>query len=263
MRVDLVAERQRSRERQAEQLVALRPRLVLRQARPGATRAELEEVTAQLYGHLPLLERSSIQLDAERIQTEERGRHVDPAELNPSPAQPPVTTEEVYPMAGPRLTQEDRQRVHEFVEQSLRADRELSATTLAANVRSNLDIQLAAGTLDHYRKMALIRIQQTTDGGEAQGSAPVASESAAGDRIAVPEEKEHVNHPAHYGGADNPYEAIKVIEAWDLDFCLGNTVKYISRAGKKDPAVEVEDLRKARWYLDHRIERLTSTVEHS
>lgn len=42
-----------------------------------------------------------------------------------------------------------------------------------------------------------------------------------------------VDHPAYYGGANNPYEAIKVIEAWDLDFCLGNTVKYISRAGKK------------------------------
>ena len=60
-----------------------------------------------------------------------------------------------------------------------------------------------------------------------------------------------VNHPAHYGGADNPYEAIKVIEAWGLGFCLGNTVKYISRAGKKGDALE--DLRKARWYLDREI----------
>lgn len=41
---------------------------------------------------------------------------------------------------------------------------------------------------------------------------------------------EQVNHPQHYGGKDNPFEAIKVIEAWDLDFCLGNAVKYISRA---------------------------------
>ena len=41
---------------------------------------------------------------------------------------------------------------------------------------------------------------------------------------------EMVNHPQHYGGEDNLYEAIKVIEAWDLDFHLGNTVKYISRA---------------------------------
>lgn len=58
---------------------------------------------------------------------------------------------------------------------------------------------------------------------------------------------EAVDHPAHYGGADNPYEAIKVIEAWNLGFCLGNTVKYISRAGKKDAIVQ--DLKKARWYL--------------
>jgi hypothetical protein len=44
---------------------------------------------------------------------------------------------------------------------------------------------------------------------------------------------ESVDHPAHYGGEDNPYEAIKVVEAWGLDFHLGNVVKYISRAGKK------------------------------
>lgn len=61
-----------------------------------------------------------------------------------------------------------------------------------------------------------------------------------------------VDHPAHYGGADNPYEAIKVIEAWGLGFCLGNTVKYIARAGKKGDALE--DLKKARWYLDHEIQ---------
>ena len=60
-----------------------------------------------------------------------------------------------------------------------------------------------------------------------------------------------VNHPAHYGGESNPYEAIKVIEAWGLGFCLGNTVKYISRAGKKDAALQ--DLRKALWYLNREI----------
>ncbi|MCK1583237.1 DUF3310 domain-containing protein [Bradyrhizobium sp. 168] len=64
-----------------------------------------------------------------------------------------------------------------------------------------------------------------------------------------------VNHPPHYGGADSPYEAIKVIEAWGLGFCLGNTVKYISRAGKKaDPVLQ--DLKKARWYLDRAIQAL-------
>lgn len=69
---------------------------------------------------------------------------------------------------------------------------------------------------------------------------------------------ETVDHPPHYGGADNPYEAIKVIEAWGLGFCLGNTVKYISRAGKKNTDAEIEDLKKARWYLDREIARLLS-----
>jgi hypothetical protein len=69
-------------------------------------------------------------------------------------------------------------------------------------------------------------------------------------------EKEMINHPLHYGGEDNPYEAIKVIDAWGLGFCLGNTVKYISRAGMKDPEKELEDLKKALWYLDHHIQNL-------
>ncbi len=62
-----------------------------------------------------------------------------------------------------------------------------------------------------------------------------------------------VDHPTHYGGADNPYEAIKVIEAWGLGFNLGNTAKYISRAEKKGSPIE--DLEKARWYLDREITR--------
>lgn len=65
---------------------------------------------------------------------------------------------------------------------------------------------------------------------------------------------EAVNHPAHYGGGDNPYEAIKVIEAWGLGFCLGNTVKYIARAGKKDATLQ--ELKKARWYLDREINNM-------
>lgn len=65
-----------------------------------------------------------------------------------------------------------------------------------------------------------------------------------------------VNHPSHYGGESNVYEAIKVIDAWDLGFCLGNTVKYISRAGKKNSDDELQDLKKALWYLQHHIETL-------
>jgi hypothetical protein len=62
-----------------------------------------------------------------------------------------------------------------------------------------------------------------------------------------------VDHPNHYGG-DTVYESIKVIEAWGLDFSLGNAVKYISRAGKKDSTKLVEDLQKAAWYLNRAIE---------
>jgi len=65
---------------------------------------------------------------------------------------------------------------------------------------------------------------------------------------------ERVDHPPHYGGGDNPYEAIKVIEAWGLGFCLGNTIKYISRAGEKGDAHT--DLKKALWYLQRAVTRL-------
>jgi hypothetical protein len=67
---------------------------------------------------------------------------------------------------------------------------------------------------------------------------------------------EAVDHPLHYGGEDDPYEAIKVIEAWGLGFHLGNTVKYISRAGKKTGQSLLQDLKKARWYIDRLIQKL-------
>jgi hypothetical protein len=86
--------------------------------------------------------------------------------------------------------------------------------------------------------------------------------------------------PSHYGGSSNLYEAIKVIEAWGLNFSLGNAVKYICRAGKKpakldvttngdserrfveghpDLSTHIEDLKKARTYLDFEIARLERT----
>ena len=67
------------------------------------------------------------------------------------------------------------------------------------------------------------------------------------------EHHEAVNHPAYYktGGI----EAIDVIEAWNLGFCLGNTIKYISRAGRKSDKV-LEDLQKAVWYLNREINSL-------
>lgn len=72
--------------------------------------------------------------------------------------------------------------------------------------------------------------------------------------------KEMVEHPDHYGGESNPYETIKVIEAWELSFNLGNTVKYISRAGKKGS--KLEDLKKAYFYLEREI-KMMETAELS
>jgi hypothetical protein len=69
---------------------------------------------------------------------------------------------------------------------------------------------------------------------------------------------EQVNNPEHYGGKDNPYEAIKVIEAWELGFNLGNAVKYLSRFGKKQNKENdlTQDLKKAKWYIEREIQRL-------
>jgi hypothetical protein len=64
--------------------------------------------------------------------------------------------------------------------------------------------------------------------------------------------------PKYYGGVDNPYEVFEVLEAWglDKDFYLGNVIKYVARAGKKNKSTEKEDLEKALVYLQKRIDSL-------
>ena len=64
-----------------------------------------------------------------------------------------------------------------------------------------------------------------------------------------------VDHPDYYGGEDNPYEAIKIIEAYDLNFSLGNVIKYVLRAGKKSDSA-IEDLEKAARYIQFQIDYL-------
>ena len=61
-----------------------------------------------------------------------------------------------------------------------------------------------------------------------------------------------VNHPPHYTAHPCGVECIVITE--HMNFCLGNAVKYIWRAGLKKDALE--DLRKARWYVDREIERI-------
>jgi hypothetical protein len=68
-----------------------------------------------------------------------------------------------------------------------------------------------------------------------------------------------VSHPAHYN--IGRFEVIDVLEDWKLGFHLGNAVKYIARAGRKDPGKTIEDLEKARWYLDRHIQMLKKEKE--
>lgn len=76
---------------------------------------------------------------------------------------------------------------------------------------------------------------------------------------------DNVNNPKHY--TDSKIEVIDYIEDKKLGFCLGNVVKYVSRAGKKhsadksDKEKEIEDLKKARWYLDRRIKELENGLD--
>lgn len=64
-----------------------------------------------------------------------------------------------------------------------------------------------------------------------------------------------INHPEHYL-KETGFEVIDVIEAWDLTFSLGNALKYIARAGKKDPEKQKQDLEKAVWYIERTISNL-------
>jgi hypothetical protein len=119
-------------------------------------------------------------------------------------------------------------------------------------------------TADEYRKAALEganQYQQRIAELEAalakaceqnvQALADAVSYNISGRALHVepPTPTDPVNHPSHYtrGGI----ETINVIEAWQLGFCLGNAIKYISRAGHKGDVLE--DLKKARWYIEREI----------
>ena len=67
------------------------------------------------------------------------------------------------------------------------------------------------------------------------------------------ETDDKVNHPSHY--TDGEIEVIDYIEDKGFGYHLGNAVKYISRAGKKDPDKYIEDLEKAKWYIGREIDR--------
>lgn len=69
---------------------------------------------------------------------------------------------------------------------------------------------------------------------------------------------DNVNHPKHYNSHPSGVECIEITE--HMNFCLGNAVKYIWRASIKGK--EIEDLRKARWYIDREISRILNEKSH-
>ena len=66
-------------------------------------------------------------------------------------------------------------------------------------------------------------------------------------------ENDPVNHPSHY---TDGIETIDYIESKHFPYHLGNAVKYLSRAGKKNPAETITDLKKAVWYINRYISLL-------
>ena len=67
-------------------------------------------------------------------------------------------------------------------------------------------------------------------------------------------ENDPVNHPSHY--TDTKIEVMDYIEDKGFNFALGNVIKYVSRAGRKDADKTIQDLEKANWYLNREIKRL-------
>jgi hypothetical protein len=73
-------------------------------------------------------------------------------------------------------------------------------------------------------------------------------------KLGAVKDHDSVNHPSHYTGHPSGVECIKITE--HMNFCRGNAMKYLWRAGEKSD--ELEDLKKARWYIDREIARLSS-----
>lgn len=72
--------------------------------------------------------------------------------------------------------------------------------------------------------------------------------------LGLPELTDTIDHPSHY----TQYQGVEVIDLTEqMNFNRGNAVKYVCRAGFKDPSTEIEDLQKAIWYLQREIDRIS------
>ena len=107
--------------------------------------------------------------------------------------------------------------------------------------------------------MSLLEMREDMKkGGPIKPNPPDIAVLKEGDTKAI--QKEMVNHPDHYGGKDNPYEVAKIVEAWgiDKDAYLFSAIKYLFRKDYKWDSIE--DLKKAIWYIQRRIDLLEGEV---
>lgn len=73
------------------------------------------------------------------------------------------------------------------------------------------------------------------------------------------EKEDEIRHPSHY--CFGKYEPVKVIQDWGLSFCCGNVLKYIARAGRKEGNSKLQDLLKAKQYIEFEIEELENDFQ--
>lgn len=110
--------------------------------------------------------------------------------------------------------------------------------------------------LDQLRHQCLeqARAEVRAEGSKLEHEKKINEERERVKQLAVSEMKQSdtVNHPPHYN--TGKIEVIEFIEDQKMPYHIGNVVKYLARAGKKDPRRTVEDLRKAQWYLARAIE---------
>lgn len=122
------------------------------------------------------------------------------------------------------------------------------------STRQGIPSQEGLSSEDHEEGIPVRILEDPRDYRDA--SSPSLKETLDVRMDLVPEEKEAVNHPLHYGGENNELEHVKVAEAlgWVDNAFIYNVTKYLWRAGHKESSSYLEDLRKAQWYLNRAIQ---------
>jgi hypothetical protein len=149
-----------------------------------------------------------------------------------------------------RLNQERRKRARQRVKRLQEAEAKWDSKQASAEV-----LPLSA----HQIEMAMAELDMRSGKISRPSDWVVPDSMAAGD---TEMKQETVDRPSHYqieiGG--KAIQVIDLIEAYALNFSMGNALKYLLRAGRKDPLKEAEDLKKAAWYLTREAERIEQRI---